>query len=61
MNSDPGFRELYEIYYRALYRLAAAILQTHLGHTADVQDVLQDGFIIAAMPDDLSSHSCLKA
>lgn len=61
MNSDHWLRELYETYYNALYRVAAAILQTHLGHTADVQDILQDVFVIAALTDDLPNHPYLKA
>lgn len=61
MNSDLWLRNLYDTYYNMLYRIAALILQASLGHTTDVQDVLQDVFLIAAQTDGLTTHPNIKA
>jgi len=48
MQSEKWLNTLYEQNYKRLYRLASQLLYTGVGHTADVQDVLQEVFLLAA-------------
>lgn len=61
MNSDQWLRTLYNSFFTYLYQIAVTILQTHLGHAADVQDVLQDVFLIAAVSDKLPTYANPRA
>jgi len=47
MQSEKWLNTLYEQNYKRLYRLASQLLYTGVGHTADVQDVLQEVFLLA--------------
>lgn len=44
---EQWIKQLYDAYYDMLYRLASNRLTTGMGHSADVQDVLQDVFLLA--------------
>lgn len=47
MKSEKWLKILYDRNYKGLYRLASHLLYTQVGHTADVQDILQEVFLLA--------------
>jgi len=48
MRSEKWLKTLYDANYKSLYRLASHLLYASIGHTSDVQDVLQEVFLLAA-------------
>ena len=48
MRSEKWLKTLYDANYKNLYRLASHLLYASIGHTSDVQDVLQEVFLLAA-------------
>lgn len=48
MLEDRLLRELYDRYYKFVYRLASNRLYAHTGSAEDVQDIVQDVFLLAA-------------
>lgn len=46
---EQWLKKLYDANYDMLYRLASNRLAAGMGHTADVQDVLQEVFLLAFM------------
>lgn len=57
MNEWQWLLSLYQAHYSQLYRLATTLLWNYLGHTSDVQDVLQEVFLLAARHPSLREHS----
>lgn len=51
MQSEKWLSTLYEQNYKRLYRLASQLLYAGVGHTSDVQDVLQEVFLLAKEKD----------
>lgn len=51
MTDDLRLRELFDRYYKIIYRLAANRLYTYTGSTEDAQDIVQEVFLLAAQKD----------
>lgn len=51
MMEEFWLRELYEAYYKQVYRLAANRLYAYTGSSAEAQDVVQEVFLLAAQKD----------
>lgn len=48
MMEECWLRELYDAYYKKVYRLAVNRLYTYTGSSAEAQDVVQEVFLLAA-------------
>lgn len=55
MNSDRWLKDLYDANYSMLYRVASNRLRLYSGNTSDVQDILQEVFLLA-VKKDISTH-----
>lgn len=55
MNKERWFQELYEANYERIFRVASNLLYQYAGRTEDVQDVVQEVFLLAARMD-ISGH-----
>jgi len=51
MMDDRWFQEIYNTYYKNIYRLAAHRLYTYTGSSSDAQDIVQEVFLCAAQKD----------
>lgn len=51
MMEEFWLRELYNAYYKKVYRLAVNRLYTYTGSSAEAQDVVQEVFLLAAQKD----------
>lgn len=51
MMEEFWLRELYDAYYKKVYRLAVNRLYTYTGSSAEAQDVVQEVFLLAAQKD----------
>lgn len=49
--NEQWLKQLYDANYEMLYRLASNRLTASVGHSADVQDVLQEVFLMAFMKE----------